>query len=405
MTDSSPILRPSGPPRRIRVLIVDDSALVRRMLTDMLARDRAIEVVGAAADAHAAREKIKKLNPDVLTLDVEMPKMDGLTFLKNLMRLRPMPVVMVSSLTERGAEVTLDALALGAVDYLSKPKIDIAATLGDYAEELIEKVKAAALVSVRALDASLHGSASLRSGTAEPTQVPRGPAPLRGTLATVPPFASTTAVLPLIKSSVPRRTTDRIIAIGASTGGTEAIKQVLTHLPPDSPGVVVAQHIPKAFSAAFARRMNDCCPLTVCEAEDGQQVRAGHVYIAPGDRHLLIERDGARYVVGLDDGTPVNRHKPSVDVLFRSVARSAGPNAIGVLLTGMGKDGARGLLEMRTAGSPTVAQDEATSVVWGMPGEAVALGAAERVLPIEAIASAVCGIAAEMDITRSMREA
>jgi len=251
---------------------------------------------------------------------------------------------------------------------------------------LIEKVKTAARASVRALDAGAPD-----------------PAPPRRRA--VGPAASTTAILPLIRTSVPLRTTDRLIAIGASTGGTEAIKQVLTRLPPDSPGVVIAQHIPKAFSTAFARRMNDSCSLTVCEAEDGQQVRAGHVYIAPGDRHLIVERDGARYVVGLDDGTPVNRHKPSVDVLFRSVARSAGPNAIGVLLTGMGKDGARGLLEMRTAGSPTVAQDEATSVVWGMPGEAVALGAVTRVLPIESIAGAICGIAAEMDITRQRREA
>jgi len=380
----SPPFLPGDSRRRIRVLIVDDSALVRRMLTDMLARDPGIEVVGAAGDAHIARQKIKQLNPDVLTLDIEMPKMDGLTFLRNLMRLRPMPVVMVSSLTERGADVTLDALALGAVDYLAKPRIDIAATFGDYADELIGKVKAAARASVRALGAA-----------AAP---PSGPVP-------VPPRFSADAVLPRAPAPSRLRTTDRLIAIGASTGGTEAIKQVLMRLPPDSPGVVIAQHIPKAFSTPFARRMNESCQLTVYEAEDGQQVRAGHVYIAPGDRHLLIARDGARYVVRLDDGTPVNRHKPSVDVLFRSVAQSAGRNAIGVLLTGMGKDGARGLLEMREAGSPTIAQDEATSVVWGMPGEAVALGAADRVLPLEEIAAAVSGLAAEMDITRSAREA
>jgi len=393
MAAPAPLPRPGAPRRRIRVLIVDDSALVRRMLTDMLACDAAIEVVGVAGDAHVAREKIKKLNPDVLTLDVEMPKMDGLTFLRNLMRLRPMPVVMVSSLTEHGAEVTLDALALGAVDYLPKPKIDVAATLSDYTGELIDKVKAAARASVRALDAAAPHSGTHRHAASA------------GALGAVPPLASATAVLPQITSSVPLRTTDRLVAIGASTGGTEAIKQVLAALPPDSPGIVIAQHIPKAFSTAFARRMNESSSLTVCEAEDGQQVRAGHVYIAPGDRHLLVERDGARYVVVLDDGTPVNRHKPSVDVLFRSVARSAGPNAIGVLLTGMGKDGARGLLEMRGAGSPTVAQDEATSVVWGMPGEAVTLGAADRVLPIEAISEAICRIAAEMDITRQRREA
>ena len=367
--------RPGGAQRRIRVLIVDDSALVRQMLSDMLRRDPSIEVVGSAGDAHIAREKIKQLNPDVLTLDVEMPKMDGITFLRNLMRLRPMPVVMVSSLTERGADVTLDALAIGAVDYLSKPKIDIAATLGEYADELIEKVKTAAGVSVRALDAR-------RTASAAP-----------------PPRLTADAVIARQPGKT-LRTTDRIIAIGASTGGTEAIKQVLMGLPPDAPGVVIAQHIPKAFSTPFAKRMNDCCQMTVYEAQDGQQILAGHVYIAPGDRHLLVARDGARYVCRLDDGPPVNRHKPSVDVLFRSVAQSAGRNALGVLLTGMGKDGARGLLEMLETGSPTVAQDEATSVVWGMPGEAVAMDAAQHILPLPEIAAALSALAAAMDITR-----
>lgn len=359
--------------RRIRVLIVDDSALVRRMLTEMLERDPQIEVVGAAGDAHIARQKIKQLNPDVLTLDVEMPKMDGLTFLRNLMRLRPMPVVMVSSLAGHGADVTLDALALGAVDYLPKPRIDIAAKLGDYADELIEKVKAAAGASVRTLDSGRRAAPAL------PGRLSVGVGALC--------------------------TTDRIIAIGASTGGTEAIKQVLMGLPPDAPGIVIAQHIPKAFSTPFARRMNDCCRMTVYEAEDGQQVIEGHVYIAPGDRHLKVERDGARYMCRLDDGEPVNRHKPSVDVLFHSVAQSAGRNAIGLLLTGMGKDGARGLLEMREAGSRTMAQDEATSVVWGMPGEAVSLGAVQHVIALEQVASAVCELVAAMDITRSARPA
>ncbi len=357
--------------RRIRVLIVDDSALVRQLLTDMLSRDPAIDVVGAAGDAHIARQKIKQLNPDVLTLDVEMPKMDGLTFLRNLMRLRPMPVVMVSSLAAHGADVTLDALAMGAVDYLPKPRIDIAATLGDYAEELIEKVKAAANASVRTLDA-------------------RRAVPL-------------VAPARLSLGAGPLRTTDRIIAIGASTGGTEAIKQVLIGLPPDAPGVVIAQHIPKAFSTPFARRMNDCCRMTVYEAEDGQQILPGHVYIAPGDRHLKVERDGARYVCKLDDGEPVNRHKPSVDVLFRSVARNAGRSAIGLILTGMGKDGARGLLEMRAAGSSTLAQDEATSVVWGMPGEAVSLGAVQHVIALQHAAAVVCDLVAGMDVTREAR--
>src|SRR5579872_376913 len=371
----------SAPRRRIRVLIVDDSALVRSLLSDILATDPGIEVVGVAGDAHVAREKIKSLNPDVLTLDVEMPKMDGITFLKNLMRLRPMPVVMVSSLTERGADVTLDALAIGAVDYLSKPKIDLAATLKDYGDELIEKIKAASQASVRALD------------------------PLRAALISAKPAHSADAVLP--KADKPRqlRTTDRIIAIGASTGGTEAIKEVLVKMPPDTPGVVIAQHIPKAFSTPFAKRMNDCCQLTVYEAQDGQQLLAGHAYIAPGDQHLMVVRDGARYVLKLDDGLPVNRHKPSVDVLFRSVAQNAGRNAIGVLLTGMGKDGARGLKEMLNAGSRTIAQDQATSVVSGMPGEAVSLGAAKYVLALDAVAAKVRSLADSMDITREAREA
>lgn len=359
---------------KIRVLVVDDSALVRQILCDVLASDPAIEVVGSAGDAHIAREKIKKFNPDVLTLDVEMPKMDGLTFLANLMRLRPMPVVMVSSLTERGADITLDALAMGAVDYLPKPRVDIAATLRDYGDELIAKVKTAARANVRALDSRRMESLRTRSEAA----------------------ASTTGDAP---QSQPRRmrTTDRIVAIGASTGGTEAIKEVLCYLPPDSPGVLIAQHIPPAFSASFARRMNDVSPLTVCEAQDGQQVLAGHVYIAPGDYHLRLMRDGARYICKVVQDAPVNRHRPSVDVLFRSVAQNAGQNAIGVLLTGMGRDGARGLKAMREAGARTMAQDEHTSVVWGMPGEAISIGATEDVLPIEAIAPRIVQVVAAMD--------
>jgi two-component system, chemotaxis family, protein-glutamate methylesterase/glutaminase len=370
----------SEPGKRIKVLVVDDSALVRSILSEVLARDPAIEVVGTASDAHIAREKIKKLNPDVLTLDVEMPKMDGLTFLHNLMRLRPMPVVMVSSMTDKGAEVTLDALAMGAVDFLSKPKIDVAAKLPEYCEELISKIKVAACASVRALDP--QRAAALK---------PKGANPIA------------TDVLPVARAARKMRTTDRVIAIGASTGGTEAIKHVLCGMPADAPGILITQHIPKAFSTSFARRMNDCCAMTVTEAEDGQQVLAGHAYIAPGDRHLYVIRDGARYVCRLDDGAPVNRHKPSVDVLFTSVAKCAGQNAIGVLLTGMGKDGAKGLREMRAAGSRTVAQDEATSVVWGMPGEAVAIGAAEEVISIDDMANHLLALAEGMDVTKQAR--
>ena len=374
MTSAQTVPRPQGS-SRIRVLIVDDSALVRQILTEILSADPQIEVVGVASDAHVAREKIKSLNPDVITLDVEMPKMDGVTFLRNLMRLRPMPVVMVSSLTEHGADVTLDALAMGAVDYLPKPKIDLAATLKDYGDQLTEKVKTAARARVRALD---------------PTRPLPQPRPSYGADAVIPAGAPPKHL----------RTTDRVIAIGASTGGTEAIKEVLMGLPPDTPGVVVTQHIPKAFSGPFAKRMDQCCQMTVYEAQDGQQILPGHAYIAPGDQHLLVIRDGARYVCRLDDGTPVNRHKPSVDVLFRSVAQNVGRNAIGLLLTGMGKDGARGLKEMKEAGSPTIAQDEATSVVWGMPGEAVSIGAAEKVLPLGEIAAATMRLSEAMDITR-----
>jgi two-component system chemotaxis response regulator CheB len=286
--------------------------------------------------------------------------MDGVNFLRNLMRLRPMPVIMVSSLTDHGASITLDALAAGAVDYLPKPKIDIAATIGDYRDLLIEKIKAAASARPRPFLPALD----------------------------VPRRQSVEAVLP---KRAPRhfRTTDRIIAIGASTGGTEAIKAVLMGFEPDTPGIMIAQHIPKAFSGPFAKRMDDCCRMTVCEAEDGQQVLPGHVYIAPGDRHLMLLRDGARYMCSLDDGTPVNRHKPSVDVLFRSVAQQAAGNAIGVILTGMGQDGALGLKEMREAGAYTIAQDEASSVVWGMPGQAVAMEAAIEVLPLDEISAAV----------------
>jgi two-component system chemotaxis response regulator CheB len=361
--------------RRIKVLIIDDSALVRKVLSELLGSDPGLEVVGTAGDAFAAREKIKTLEPDVLTLDVEMPKMDGVTFLRNLMRLRPMPVVMVSSLTEHGAEITLDALSVGAVDYLPKPKIDLAATLADYRDDLVAKVKMAARARVRRYEHHAEQPVAPRLGVE--------------------------AVLPKSVGAAKFRTTDSIIAIGASTGGTEAIKDVLLGLPADCPGVVIAQHIPKAFSTPFAARMNRLCQMTVYEAEDGQQIRPGHVYIAPGDRHLLVVRDGARYVCRLDDGSPVNRHKPSVDVLFRSVAQQAGRNAIGVILTGMGKDGAIGLKEMRNAGSPTIAQDEATSVVWGMPGEATAIGAAVEVLPLQNIAARVLSLVEEMDVTRT----
>jgi two-component system chemotaxis response regulator CheB len=363
---------------RVRVLIIDDSAYARQIMTEILRADPQIEVIGCASDAHVAREMIRQLNPDVLTLDVEMPRMDGLTFLRNLMRLRPMPVVMVSSLTERGAEVTLEALALGAVDFLPKPHIDLGVTMRDYAVELVSKVKAAARVVTRTT----------------PKAVPRMPRPAA---AAAPPQAA--------RSPTQVSTTDVIVAIGASTGGTEAIRELVSELPADAPGTVITQHIPRAFSSAFARRLDECSALRVQEAADGQQILAGHAYVAPGDSHLRVQRYGTRYVCRLDQGAPVNRHRPSVDVLFESVAQAAGARSIGVLLTGMGRDGAQGLLLMRDAQSQTIAQDEASSVVWGMPGEAVALGAAQLVLPLSGIAAKLIALVAAMDITRASRSA
>jgi two-component system, chemotaxis family, protein-glutamate methylesterase/glutaminase len=356
--------------KKIRVLIVDDSALVRQTLTKILEADAAIEVVGTAADPFAARDKIKKLNPDVLTLDIEMPRMDGVTFLRNLMRLRPMPVVMVSSLTEKGAEITLEALEVGAVDFVSKPKIDLAHSLEDYAAEIIGKVKSA--VDAKLRNRHLPGGSGRQPAFMPPKMV-------------IPEKFSADVVLEKSAPGRHFRTTERIIAIGASTGGTEAIKIVLECMPADCPGIVIAQHIPPVFSTSFAGRMDNVCAMTVFEAADGQQILPGHVYIAPGDAHLLVVRDGARYRCKLSDASPVNRHRPSVDVLFRSVAQNAGKNAIGAILTGMGGDGALGLKEMREAGARTLAQDEKSSVVWGMPGEAVKLDAVDTVVPLERV--------------------
>lgn len=334
---------------KIRVLIVDDSALVRKVLVEILDGDPRIEVVGTASDPLMARTKIKELNPDVLTLDVEMPKMDGITFLSNLMRLRPMPVVMVSSLTEPGADVTLSALELGAIDFVTKPKVDVAHGLEEYAEELIGKVKMASVATPRTRQTS---------GTpARPTKV----------MARV-------------------QATDKLLAVGASTGGTEAIREMLEVLPANGPATVVTQHIPEAFSGPFAERLDKACAMRVYHATDGQQIVPGCVYIAPGSHHLKVRRNGARYICQLEASDPVNRHRPSVDVLFDSVANHVGVNAVGILLTGMGADGAEGMKRMLEAGAPTVAQDEATSVVWGMPGEAVKIGAAQEVLPLGKIA-------------------
>jgi two-component system chemotaxis response regulator CheB len=337
-------------PRIIRVLVVDDSALVRKLLTAVLSRDPELRVVGSAADPFEAREMIKALLPDVVTLDVEMPKMDGLTFLRNLMRLRPMPVVMVSSLTERNADVTIAALEAGAVDYVEKPKLGVAEGLTLLADELCSKVKAAAQARVR----------------------PR-----------TQPLAN------VQKQLVSLQTTDRVIAIGASTGGTEAVAEIMAALPPTCPAVLITQHIPQQFSGRFAERLDRQSHLSIAEATDGAAALLGHAYVARGDFHLRLERSGAKYYCRLSQDTQINRHRPSVDALFDSVAAQAGPNALGIILTGMGADGADGLLAMKKAGALTLAQDRETSVVWGMPGEAVKRGAATEILPLQQIAARI----------------
>ena len=356
---------------RIKVLIVDDSALVRQLLTEIFSQDKAIEVVGTAQDPLVARNKIKELNPDVLTLDVEMPRMDGLTFLSNLMRLRPMPVVMVSSLTQKGADVTLSALELGAVDFVGKPAA-LGRGLEDYAEEIIGKVKVAAGVHVRAI----------RHALITPMEV------------TVNQSADAVIEKKPMKHF---RTTEKIVALGASTGGTEATAEVLRMLPSHFPGMIISQHLPAAFSESYAQRLNKICRMHVKLAEHGEQIIPGHVYISPGTHHMLVKRDGARYVCALNDGPPVNRHRPSVDVMFRSVAQNAGSNALGIILTGMGADGASGLKEMRDTGAYTIAQDEDSSVVWGMPGEAVKQGAACEVVPLNMIAGRMARLPDEQE--------
>ena len=348
---------------KIRVLTIDDSALMRQVLAALLAKDSEIEVIGSAPDPYLAREKIKALNPDVLTLDVEMPKMDGLTFLEKLMRGHPMPVVMVSSLTEVGCQTTLRALELGAVDFITKPKIDLREGMEEIAQDLIEKIKAAAQARVKA--------PSSKSASSEP---------------------DAKSVLSETRSASPSamiKTTDTIIAIGSSTGGTEAVKDVLVMLPPDTPPILITQHMPERFTKTWADRMNSLCRISVKEAEDGDSVLPGHALVAPGGYHMALVRSGARYTVRITQDPPVNRHRPSVDVLFASVAQYAGANAVGVILTGMGGDGAKEMLTMKQAGAFTIAQDEASCVVFGMPKEAIKLGAVDKVLPLDHIAGSI----------------
>jgi len=332
--------------RPVRVVIVDDSALARQLIRAMLGGDGSIEVVGSATDPTTAADIIRTKNPDVITLDVEMPNMDGLTFLEKIMRVKPTPVVMVSSLTERGADVTLQALELGAVDFVTKPRIDVARGFETKREELIGKIKAAAWARVRPL-------APAAPATRERPKVP-------------PAY----------------RTTERIVAIGASTGGVEALREVICGLPSDSPATLVVQHMPGGFTQRFAQRLNGLAQVAVVEAQDGQRALPGHVYIAPGERHLRLARSGAQYLCSIGDDAPVCGHRPSVDVLFHSVAAEAGRNAIGVILTGMGADGAKGLKAMREAGARTIGQNEGSCVVYGMPKAANALGATEVEAPI-----------------------
>ena len=333
---------------KTKVVIVDDSALIRSVMREIISSQPDMEVVGVAPDPIVARDVIRETNPDVITLDVEMPRMDGLDFLERLMRLKPTPVVMVSSLTERGSEITMRALELGAVDFVTKPKISIQSGMREYAEMITEKVRTASRAKVKA-----------RTGS---------PASAAG---------GVDATLPMMRNTL--ASSEKLIIVGASTGGTEAIKEFLVRMPTDCPGILIVQHMPEGFTTSFAKRLDNLCKIAVKEAEHGERVLPGHAYIAPGHSHLLLGRSGANYVTQLDQGPPVNRHRPSVDVLFRSAAANAGKNAVGVILTGMGKDGAAGMLEMKEAGAWNYAQDEATCVVFGMPREAILMGATHEV--------------------------
>ena len=341
---------------KTRVVVVDDSALVRSLLAEIINREADMQCVGAAADPLLAREMIRALNPDVITLDIEMPRMDGIDFLAKLMRLRPMPVVMVSTLTERGAEVTLRALELGAIDFVAKPKLGVADGLRLLAEDITDKIRIASKAQLRRpASAGAASAVALEQRAAPP-------------------------------AALGRLSTEKIIFIGASTGGTEATRELLMGLPPDAPAVMITQHMPPGFTRSYAARLDGLCRIRVKEAEDGERVLPGHAYIAPGGLHLSVDRSGAHYIARVRDGEPVNRHKPSVEVLFLSAARVVGPNAQGVMLTGMGADGAKAMKLLRDAGSWNVAQDEASCVVFGMPKEAIAAGAVHEVLPLAKIA-------------------
>jgi len=354
---------------QIKVLVVDDSAVVRQVLSSLLGTQAGIQVIATAADPIVAMQKMQTQWPDVIVLDVEMPRMDGIAFLRKLMSEKPTPVVICSTLTEKGAQTTMEALSAGACAIVTKPKLGLKQFLEDSIEELGQAVRAAARANPRRLAASPAASAALPA---------------------VKPKLSADAVIASHDTGrAMTRTTDRIVAIGTSTGGTQALEAVLTALPRVCPGMVIVQHMPEKFTAAFAERLNRLCEVEVREAQSNDRVMPGRALIAPGGRHMLMRRSGAQYYVEVVDGPPVNRHRPSVDVLFRSVAQTAGANALGVIMTGMGDDGARGLLEMRQAGAHTIAQDEDSCVVYGMPKEAVKLGAVERSITLNAIAKEI----------------
>jgi two-component system chemotaxis response regulator CheB len=349
--------------KKTSVVVVDDSALVRSLLTELINQQPDMHCIGAANDPFAAREMIRELNPDVITLDVEMPRMDGLEFLSRLMRLRPMPVVMVSTLTQQGAEVTLKALELGAVDFVAKPRIGVASGIKELGEQITDKIRIAAQARVHRLPV--------------PAAAPVGAV---ATHHAAPPH-------PVV--NLGRMSTEKIIFIGASTGGTEAIREVLQNLPADMPAIAITQHMPPGFTTSFAARLNNLCRITVKEAVDRERLLPGHAYLAPGGFHLAVDRDGANYIARVFNGEPVNRHKPSVEVLFGSAAKAVGPNAYAIMLTGMGADGAKAMRLMKDAGSYNYAQDEASCVVFGMPREAIAADAVQEVLPLSQIAPAL----------------
>ena len=358
-----------SPAKKIRVLIVDDSASVRQALAAIIADTPDLEVMATAGDPFVAAQRIHEEVPDVIILDVEMPRMDGITFLRKIMQQRPIPCVVCSTLLEAGSDALLDALEAGAVEVIQKPRVDTKQFFAESHARVCDALRAAARARVRR--------------AAVPGEVQKK-------------LSADVMLPPPQKLRALTRTTDQVVCIGASTGGTESLREVLTALPPDSPGIVVVQHMPEHFTAAFARRLDGLCRIDVKEAADGDPVIAGRALIAPGNRHMILQRNGARYHVAIKDGPLVSRHRPSVDVLFRSAAQYAGANALGVIMTGMGDDGAKGLLEMKKAGAHTVAQNEETCVVFGMPKEAIALGAADRIVPLGAIPSEILQVRARL---------